>query len=207
MKIKSPNRFLAVLRRVLTAQAVSISFLGCASAANSNLYWDGGTASIGSNGDGASLGTAGTWNNTLTNWDAGAVPHVAWVNANNDLAIFGGTAGIVTLGSTITANALTFNTTGYSVTASTLTLGGPSPALSSSTGSSSIASTLAGTGGFTKTGAGTVIINPATGNNTITGAVTVSQGELQAVVPTTAATYTPFGTGGRYVYARANYAF
>jgi autotransporter-associated beta strand protein len=61
-------------------------------------WWDGGTMDIGSNGNGASQGGAGTWNTTIKNWDAGASPHVAWVNASHDIAVFGGTAGTVTLG-------------------------------------------------------------------------------------------------------------
>src|SRR5688572_25457445 len=55
-------------------------------------FWDGGVANIGTNGDGVSGGTTGTWSTALTNWDQGnGLAHVAWVNANNDTAIFGGT--------------------------------------------------------------------------------------------------------------------
>jgi hypothetical protein len=44
-------------------------------------------------------------------------PHVAWVNANNDTAIFGGTAGTVTPESNVTGGGMTFGTDGYSITA------------------------------------------------------------------------------------------
>ena len=115
MKTNHSNPLLFVLRRFFTAQAIFISFLGLAHGANENRYWDGGTVNIAATGNGASEGTLGNWNTTLTNWDAGAVAHVAWVNANNDLAVFAGTAGVVTLTAPVTANALTFNVTGYTV--------------------------------------------------------------------------------------------
>jgi hypothetical protein len=60
--------------------------------------------------DGASQGGTGTWNSTTTNWDRGfgfAAP-VQWNNSNNDNAIFGGTAGTVTLGENINLQNLTF---------------------------------------------------------------------------------------------------
>jgi autotransporter-associated beta strand protein len=51
---------------------------------------------------------------------------VPWINANSDLAIFGGTAGTVTLTESITAGGLTFNTDGYTLAGNgnTLTFGG-----------------------------------------------------------------------------------
>ncbi|HAS83900.1 MAG TPA: hypothetical protein DCS43_14795, partial [Verrucomicrobia bacterium] len=38
-------------------------------------YWDGGTADIAGNGDGASAGGSGIWSTTIQNWDAGAISH------------------------------------------------------------------------------------------------------------------------------------
>ena len=73
----------------------------------STAYWDGGTTDIAGNGDGASQGGAGTWNDAdgttggtpILNWDEGVSPYVAWDadNSGNDTAVFGGTAGTVTL--------------------------------------------------------------------------------------------------------------
>ncbi len=81
------------------------------------LYWDGGSTNIGTDGNGLSGGTAGTWNNSLLNWDQGSsLAHISWTNANTDTAVFGGAAGIVTLGSSIDVGGLTFNTTGYVIT-------------------------------------------------------------------------------------------
>ena len=66
-----------------------------------DLHWDGGAADIPGNGDGVSQGGAGTWNNTISNWDAGAgIAHVAWNSTNT--AVFGGAGGVVTLGAVIT---------------------------------------------------------------------------------------------------------
>ena len=213
MKPHRSNRLFAGLFQstgLSTALVVTMTALVAnpsAQAANSTIYWDGGTVAIATNGDGVSQGTSGTWNTTLTNWDVGAAPHVAWVNANNDFAVFGGTAGTVTLGSAVSANKLTFNTTGYilgGLSANTLTLAGPSPEIAAGTGTTTINSIVAGTGGFSKSGAGKVILAPSsaapptvtlTGNNSISGAITVSAGELQGTVPTAAATYTPFGSG------------
>ena len=96
------------------------SLLAISHASGGTLYWDGGVADILTDGNGASAGGAGTWDTTLLNWDTGASPHVAWINSNNDTAVFAGTAGTVTLGTGITVGGLTFNTTGYSITGSTL---------------------------------------------------------------------------------------
>jgi fibronectin-binding autotransporter adhesin len=83
-------------------------------------FWDGGSADIAGNGNGASTGGAGTWNTTLRNWDAGGVPMVAWNNANLDTAIFAGTAGAaVEITAPITVGNLSFRTAGYTFTSAT----------------------------------------------------------------------------------------
>ncbi len=89
------------------------------------LYWDGGTVNIGTDGNGVSGGTTGNWNTSLTNWDQGAgLAHIAWDNTNTllnpaDTAVFGGTAGTVTIGAGgITVGGLTFfSNSGYTLTA------------------------------------------------------------------------------------------
>ena len=128
MKSNRTNRFLGLLGRFFTASAIVMSFFGLAQAGN--LYWDGGTTDVADPGDGTSFGGLGTWNATLKNWDNGAT-HQAWANATTDTAIFGGaTSGVVTLGSAVTANGLTFNTAGYTVSgANTLTLAGTTPTI------------------------------------------------------------------------------
>jgi autotransporter-associated beta strand protein len=134
--------------------AAGLALFSSPSAEADTLFWDGGTVNIGTDGDGASTGTAGTWNTTLTNWDAGAAPHVAWTNSltTND-ASFGGTAGLVTLGSAITTTGITFTNTaagGYNIATNatgSLTLGiGASGITSNNT---TTTNTLSGTGGIT----------------------------------------------------------
>jgi len=74
------------LRRHLLSLATVM--VGTATAAD--LYWDGGTTNIVTNGDGASSFLAGTWSTSIANWDQGAgLAHVSW--NNGDTAIFGGT--------------------------------------------------------------------------------------------------------------------
>jgi fibronectin-binding autotransporter adhesin len=95
------------------------------------LYYDGGTVDILTDGNAAASATSGNWNTGLLNWDTGPSAHVAWNNANNDTAfINAGTAfaaptpGTVTLTAPITVGGLIFNTSGYTITGNTLTLGG-----------------------------------------------------------------------------------
>ena len=75
------------------------------------LNWD----SDANAGNGANGGT-GTWNTTTTNWFNGA-SDVAWPNVatNYDQAILGGTAGTVTLGASLTAGKLQFDTSNYTL--------------------------------------------------------------------------------------------
>ena len=127
-----------------------------------SLYWDGGSAHIAGNGDGASAGGSGTWNTNLQNWDLGAdYPHVAWYNPNNDTAVFGGTAGTVTLGTDITVGGLTF-TAAYTLTGGTVTFGAPGTI--SNSADVTIASALAGAQPITKSGAGTLTLSGANAN-------------------------------------------
>jgi fibronectin-binding autotransporter adhesin len=84
------------------------------------LTWDAdGTA-------GGATGGTGTWSTSALLWNnAGTMQ--AWNNAVNNLALFGGTAGTVTLGSPVTVVGMTFNTTGYALEGNgqALTFGGP----------------------------------------------------------------------------------
>jgi len=93
--------------------------------AQTTYYWDGGTVNIGGNGNGISAGGAGNWSTAISNWDTGAgLPYGVWDNAVNRTAVFGGTAGTVTLTTPITVGGMQFDTTGYNITtgANTLTL-------------------------------------------------------------------------------------
>ncbi|MFD0892335.1 autotransporter-associated beta strand repeat-containing protein [Luteolibacter ambystomatis] len=119
-----------------------------------------------------SASAGGPWDTTTTNWLDGAAP-AAWNNATPDSAVFDSTgAGTVTLGAAITANSVSVNAAGYTITGNTLTFGGSSPAIT--TGAAvTISSGVAGTAGYTKNGSGTVTFS---GTKTITGPVVIAAG-------------------------------
>ena len=181
------------------------SFLSIASSAvltfitshAATLYWDGGTVDIGTDGNGLSGGTAGNWNTTLLNWDRGAnLSHVAWNNSNNDTAVFGGTAGTVTLTAPVTVGGLQFNTHNYTVAASTqgLTFGGTDNTIRANGANSNVTATISGTVG----GSGNVVLTALNGPsaNTVnftgasaggwSGSTTINPGMTLVVGTTTA---------------------
>jgi autotransporter-associated beta strand protein len=130
--------------------------------------------------NGASLGGTGTWNGTNTNWSTSnaSVSGTAWNPAST--AVFAGTAGTVTVG-TISANAgLSFQTTGYTLSSGTLTLGAASDVANAITVDTSLQATinsvLAGSNGMTKAGLGTLVLG---GTNTYSGGTNVNVGTLQ----------------------------
>ncbi|MBN8419890.1 MAG: autotransporter-associated beta strand repeat-containing protein [Verrucomicrobia bacterium] len=168
---------------------IAFALPGLAVAASS-LTWDAdGTA-------GGNAGGTGTWNTTSTFWNLSNVMK-AWSNASSDIAIFGGTAGTVTLTEAITAGGLTFNTDGYTIAGNgnMLTLGGSVTVTNASTlaviqseltlsantaftGSGNLtldtASSIAGGNfSFTKTGTGTLNLK---GTITDAGTLTISGG-------------------------------
>ena len=120
-----------------------------------------------------------TWNTTNSTWspntDGVSGPYGPWINATLDNAIFGGTAGTVTLGTPITVHNITFNTANYTLTGNTLTLAGATPTITVTSGTSTINSIIAGTAGLTKAGTGALTLSA---NNTFTGGVTVNAGTL-----------------------------
>ena len=156
------------------------------SAQAANLIWDPTGVPT------SPAGGNGTWNTTNSNWSNGTSDSV-WSNANNDTAVFGGTAGTVTVGTPITVNNLTFNTGGYNITGGTLTLNGTITAGGS--GSTSIASTITGSNGLYKTGSNLLNLNTA---NTYTGNTTIAFGGLETKAANALPTNTTviFGSGG-----------
>ncbi len=133
--------------------------------------------------NGASDG-AGIWDSgTATDWYTGSADEV-WPQAsgNTTTAVFGsgGTAGTVTVASTIDLNGITFNsgvTGSYDITSGTLDFGGTTPTITVNT-NAEIDSVIAGSSGLTFIGSGpeTLILN---GPNTWTGGATITTGTVQ----------------------------
>jgi len=139
-----------------------------------NRFWDG--TNSGGTGDGASAGETASWDISTLNWDQGnALSRVAWVNGNNDTAIFGGTAGTVSLSTGITIGGLQFDTAAYLIQSNTLTFGTAGSIVVNE--DATISSVLAGSVAITKTGTATLTLS---GTNTYTGAMIISAGALQA---------------------------
>ncbi len=162
--------------------AVILSLAGLAfvvpSAFAIDFTWDGSdTVTSGAQGG------AGTWDtNTTANWWDGSAD-VVWPNSGTDNdAIFGGTAGNVTV-SSVTANDVTFSSSGYILSgASTLTLNGTTPTITTNAGSpatigNATDTVLAGSAGLVKAGTNTLTIS-GSAVNTFTGGLNVKAGTL-----------------------------
>ena len=136
--------------------------------------WDGGdTVNAGAQGGN------GSWDTTSSNWWTGAA-NASWptTGTNND-AVFDGAAGTVTLvAGGVSANDLTFSTDGYALSGGPLTLSGTSPVIAVFAGTTSISSSIAGAGGWTKSGAGSLRLssgNSFTGTTVIAGGILIAQ--------------------------------
>jgi len=131
-------------------------------------------------------GGAGTWDLATALWSDGAGSDVVWPNTGNDVAIFGGTGGLVTIDTAldagVTVNGLTFNTTGYTIAGAipseVLSLGGGTATITvtNAADQATISAVVAGGSGLTVTGAGTLNLTAA---NTYTGLTTISGGTLK----------------------------
>lgn len=179
----SPSTFPAI---------VAVCIMVGSQAQGAPLYWDGGISNITTGGgNGVSAGGSGTWSTTIQNWDSGASTHVVWSSGND--AVFGGTAGTVTVSGTVNATGITFNTSGYTVTAptttpisNTLNLAPTSGAFVFTTngGTNTIDGTVSSAAGtsITKTGAGTLQLNATVGGGTSASPhlYTVTGGTLNA---------------------------
>ena len=169
--------FIAYLSRSLALATLGTMGLGSAQAVDYN--WDPDQT-------GTTLGGGGnTWNLLDTSWfDAVGATNVAWPNLNTDRAIFGNTGGtvLISTGAGVIANGLTFNSGGYTISgasaADVLTLDGATPTISVVGGANTatINAVIAGTVGFTKSGAGTLLLNSSstglTGGVSLTGGTT-----------------------------------
>ena len=136
-----------------------------------NLYWEAGSA---------------TWSPTSgTNFDPtnGGPANTAWNNDGGHVAVFAANAGsTVAVDDGIQAAGVQFDVGGYtlnpSASTNVLTLTGVSPFIqvTNATDTATVNIVLGGTSGFSKTGAGTLVLG---GTNTYTGTTTISGGTLQ----------------------------
>jgi len=134
--------------------ATSVSILTGSLAHSANITWDI-TPGIVGGGDSAITGGTGTWNLTSGDWSIdGGVTDFAWSNLTNalDTAVFGGTAGTVTVSGPINLGGMTFSLAGYTVTGSSLNFGAsPGVIDTSATGTggiTTVSSALTGTAGL-----------------------------------------------------------
>ncbi len=173
------------VRRAILATSVAALLASASSSVAQSYYWD-----TTPDGDGQ-LGGSGIWNATNAFWDGTGfdllTDNVVWPNNTSSVAVFGGTAGTVTLNrgaATTTANGLTFNTSGYTLNSNaagdTLTLGGTTPTITVTNAGdvARVNSVLTGTTGFTTAGSGQLVLG---GANTFTGVLTVGSGSYVQV--------------------------
>jgi autotransporter-associated beta strand protein len=128
--------------------------------------------------DGVTAGGTGSWTLLGINWLNAGTPQ-AW--ADGSTAVFGGTAGTVTIDGLNPAVAgLTFSVTNYTLQSNageTLALG--TGGVSVTTGDATVLTQITGAAAWSKTGAGRLILNAD--NSGYTGTITLSAGTLRAL--------------------------
>ncbi len=143
-------------------------------AQSATLFWDGDADAAGNLTDGTNLGGPGIWDTTTPNWWNGISADVVWPDSPSDTAVFAGTGGLVTLGVPIQAGTVQFDSDGYTLRGSTLTLSGAATLNVAAGGKASVLSDIAGIAGLTKTGAGTLnlgLVNSYTGDTRVNAGV------------------------------------
>ncbi|HEX3600077.1 MAG TPA: autotransporter-associated beta strand repeat-containing protein [Lacipirellulaceae bacterium] len=135
-------------------------------------YWDNdGSAANNNAATGAGLGGSGAWDSGGPKWYDGT-NNGAYAAGSN--VVFAGTAGTVTFTAPQSVTSLEFQTTGYTLSGSMLTLSAPT--ISTDAGvTATINATIAGTSGLIKNGSGTLNLLSA---NTYTGNTTINEGVL-----------------------------
>ena len=143
-------------------------------------------------------GGNGTWDTTTANWTGTTA---LWRNLAADTASFGGSPGTVTMGTGVRCGQLQFAASGYLITGGTLELLAPDAVITCLTGPNTIASSLQGSGGLSKQGAGQLELS---GNNSYTAATTVGAGTLVLSGNNTAKTGTTSVANGSTLQLQAN---
>ena len=186
-----------LLPRLLAVCLGAFVALGGAAALGATFSWD-------PSGGSASLGGAGNWSTGTTNWWNGTTT-AAWAAGNT--ALFSGSAGgTVTLTNSQSVAGLTFSTTGYTLTGSTLTLTGGSITANQSAQMNNV---ITGTAGLTLTGTGRLVLASSVAN-AYSGPVVVNGGTLTTAAPNVAnstlgtASSITVNNGGTIVVGLAN---
>ncbi|MFM8497830.1 MAG: beta strand repeat-containing protein [Planctomycetia bacterium] len=138
-------------------------------AESADLYWAA---------NGISLGGSGTWNSGNTNWSSSdtSVSGAAWVANKN--AFLKGTAGTVSLGSSVAAGNVSIESDGYTLAAGGGSLNTPAISVATAGHTATVGAQLVGTSGLTKNGAGLLVISNT--SNSYTGNTSVVTGTLQS---------------------------
>ncbi|BCH24969.1 outer membrane autotransporter barrel domain-containing protein [Mesorhizobium sp. L-8-3] len=172
-----PADFLASDLTVQTSVASEINLI--VSGPSGLSFWDGANLTA----NGAIDGGSGTWNATDTNWTNTTGTTNGTFNAGV-LQVFQGTGGTVIIdntGGAVTTSAMQFAADGYTVAGDDLTLAGAATVrvgdgTAAGAGyTTTISSSLIGTGSLEKTDLGTLIL---TGANSYSGGTTISGGTL-----------------------------
>lgn len=168
----------------ITAVLLACLSLWSTRVTGATIYWDGAnTGDVNNVLTGANLGGDGTWDNLTTSnwWDGLSASDVPWNNSSMDTAVFWGSAGTVTLGEPITAGALQFKTSGYTLDGSSLALAGTG-AITAELGTyTTISSQLNGTNGLTLAGTGSSgrgTVRLTNDSNNYTGTTSINSGTL-----------------------------
>ena len=135
---------------------------------HADLFWDG--TDLTANADGGT----GAWDTLLNNWDTLESGGVDSPWSSVEKAVFGGTAGTVTVANGIQAANVHLKTDGYTLQGGTLDVGAGVIETAPGVGAT-IKSVVTGSAGLTKTGTGTLTLS---GGNTYTGITAVAGGTL-----------------------------
>ena len=148
-------------------------------------------------------GGAGTWNTSGTSFDGLPQPEIltglipadtTWANGTN-LAVLGGNpgTGLVNVAPGISAAGIQFDMPGYQLSGGSITLATPAgsvPVIEVRAGAVTVNTALNGNQGFTKTGAGTVVLG---GPNTYTGVTTLQAGTVSVASLANGGSASPLG--------------
>ncbi len=147
-------------------------------------FWDGGNPALYDNG--VVDGGMGTWRADGRAWTTIDGAFNGSYNPNPTFAVFGGTAGTVTVddvAGAIAVDGIQFATDGYLITGDSIALSNANTTIRVGDGTiagnamtATIASVLTGTAALNKVDLGTLVLS---GNNTYTGGTTISAGTLR----------------------------